>query len=152
MICVLENVSTSHDPKFPIEFHIINMAHPSGNCFVHTCDKKHFITFYIKCNSFPWSFRYVVCTPTRWTLSRLLKWGLYAAEDGWDSSVCIATEYRLDACGTRVWSPAGARDFCLHHSVQTSSGAHPISCLGCTEGSFPSGKAAGAWSWPLTSI
>jgi len=34
--------------------------------------------------------------------------------------------------------------FFLHHRVQNGSGAHPAS--------YPMGKAAGAWSWPLTSI
>jgi hypothetical protein len=38
------------------------------------------------------------------------------------------------------------------HSVQTSSGAHPASYLMGTGDSLPGGKAAGAWSWPLTSI
>jgi hypothetical protein len=38
------------------------------------------------------------------------------------------------------------------HSVQTDSGAHAASYPMDTGGSFPGGKAAGAWSWPLTSI
>jgi hypothetical protein len=36
--------------------------------------------------------------------------------------------------------------------VQTGSGAHPASYPMGNRGSFPGGKAAGAWSWPLTSI
>jgi len=36
--------------------------------------------------------------------------------------------------------------------VQNGSGAHPASYLRGTRGSFPGNKAAGAWSWPLTSI
>jgi hypothetical protein len=39
--------------------------------------------------------------------------------------------------------PAGARNLSRLHNVQTSSGAHQID----TEGFFPAGKAAGAWSW-----
>jgi len=35
--------------------------------------------------------------------------------------------------------------------VQTGSGAHQSSYLTGTGGSFPGGKAAGAWSWILTS-
>jgi len=35
-------------------------------------------------------------------------------------------------------------DFSLRHRVQTSSGDH--------RASYPMGKAAEAWSWPLTSI
>jgi hypothetical protein len=36
--------------------------------------------------------------------------------------------------------------------VQNDSGAHPASYSVGTRGSSPGGKAAGAWSWPLTSI
>jgi len=39
-----------------------------------------------------------------------------------------------------------------HHGVQNGSGAHPISYPMGTAVSFPRGKAAVAWSWPLTSI
>jgi hypothetical protein len=46
--------------------------------------------------------------------------------------------------GVRV--PAGAGNFSLHHCVQTASGAHPTSYPVGTRGSFPGGKAAGAWS------
>jgi hypothetical protein len=41
---------------------------------------------------------------------------------------------------------AGARNFSLHHRVQTGSGAHPASYPMGTRGSFPGDKAAGAWS------
>jgi hypothetical protein len=47
--------------------------------------------------------------------------------------------------------PAGSRNFSLHHSVQTGSGAHPASYPMGTRYSFPGGEVAGAWSWPLTS-
>jgi hypothetical protein len=40
----------------------------------------------------------------------------------------------------------------LHHRVQNGSGAHPASYPMDTRVSFPGGKAARAWSWPLTSI
>jgi hypothetical protein len=69
-----------------------------------------------------------------------------------DSSVGIALGYGLDDWGSRVWFPAGAGNFSLHLCVQNGSGAHPASCPVGTRGSFPEGKAAGAWSWPLTSI
>jgi hypothetical protein len=39
-----------------------------------------------------------------------------------------------------------------YHRVQNGSGAHPVSYPMGTRGSFPGGKAAEAWSWPLTSI
>jgi hypothetical protein len=37
------------------------------------------------------------------------------------------------------------------HGVQAGSGAQPASYLMGKVGSFPVGKAAGAWSWSLTS-
>jgi hypothetical protein len=37
----------------------------------------------------------------------------------------------------------------LLHVVQTGSGAHPASYPTGTEDSFPEGKAAWTWSWPL---
>jgi len=46
--------------------------------------------------------------------------------------------------------PAVAGNFSLHHLVKNGSGAHPASYPMGTGGSFPGGKAAGAWSWPLT--
>jgi hypothetical protein len=46
----------------------------------------------------------------------------------------------------RVWY------FSLHHRVQTGSRAHPASYPMGVRGSFSGGKAAEAWSWPLTSI
>jgi hypothetical protein len=61
-----------------------------------------------------------------------------------DSLVSIALGYWLD--------DAGAGNFYLRHSVQNDSGAHPASYPMGTRSSFPGGKAAGVWSWPLTSI
>jgi hypothetical protein len=40
----------------------------------------------------------------------------------------------------------------LFHSVKTGSGSHPTSYRVGTRGSFPGGKAAGPWIWPLTFI
>jgi hypothetical protein len=60
--------------------------------------------------------------------------------------------YGPDDRGSRVRFSAGAGNFYLHHRVQTRSGAHPASYPMGTRGSFPGGKVAGAWSWPLTSI
>jgi hypothetical protein len=57
----------------------------------------------------------------------------------------------LDDRGSRVRFPAGCGNFSFHHSVQNGPGAHPAYPMG-TRGSFPEGKTAGAWSWPLTSI
>jgi hypothetical protein len=60
--------------------------------------------------------------------------------------------YGLDDRGSRVRFSVGAGNFSAHHRIQNGSGAHPASYPMCTGGSFPEGKAAGAWSWPLTSI
>jgi hypothetical protein len=57
---------------------------------------------------------------------------------------------RLDNQGSRVWFPVGAGNFSLYHHVQNSSGAHPASYPMGTRESFLWGKAATAWSWPLT--
>jgi hypothetical protein len=62
-------------------------------------------------------------------------------------------------CSTGLWAgwsvvrfPARAGNFSLHHHVQTGSGNHPVSYPMGIRGSFSRGKAAGTWSWPLTSI
>jgi len=46
----------------------------------------------------------------------------------------------------------GDGNFSLHRRVQNGSGAQTASYPMGTGGSFSGGKAAGAWSWPLTSI
>jgi hypothetical protein len=69
-----------------------------------------------------------------------------------DCSVGTALGCGLDDRGSRVRFPAGDGNFSLHHLVQNGSGAHPASYPIGTRGSFPGDKAAGAWSWPLTSI
>jgi hypothetical protein len=69
-----------------------------------------------------------------------------------DSSVGIALGYGLDDRGSRIRFPAGAGKFSLHHYIQNGSRTYPASCPTGIRGSFPGGKAAGAWSWPLTSI
>jgi len=48
--------------------------------------------------------------------------------------------------------PGEAGNFSPHHRNQTGSGAHSASYPIGTRSSFPGDKAAGAWSWPLTSI
>jgi hypothetical protein len=62
-----------------------------------------------------------------------------------ESSVGLAARYKLYGRGVGVRFLAGARDFPLLHSTQPGSGAHPGSYLMGTWGSFPGGKAAGAW-------
>jgi hypothetical protein len=66
-----------------------------------------------------------------------------------DSVVGVATGYGLDDRGVGVRVLVRPRIFSL--VVQTGSGAHPASYLIGTGGSFPGGKVAGPWSWPLIS-
>jgi hypothetical protein len=68
------------------------------------------------------------------------------------SSVGIVLGYGLDDWGSRVRFPVGAGNFSLHCRVQNSSRAHPASYPVGTTGSFPGGKAARVWNWPLSSI
>jgi hypothetical protein len=70
-----------------------------------------------------------------------------------DSSVGIALSYGLDYWGFRFDSGGGGGwEFSLYHRVQNGSGVHPATYPVGTRGSFPGGKMAVAWSWPLTSI
>jgi hypothetical protein len=70
-----------------------------------------------------------------------------------DNNIRMDLSYGLDDRGSRVRFPAGAGNFSLHHRVQNGSGAHQASLLSNGyQVLFPWGKAAGAWSWPLTSI
>jgi hypothetical protein len=69
-----------------------------------------------------------------------------------NSSVGIALGYGLDDRGFRVRFQAVAGNFSLHPRIQNGSGAHSASYPIGTRGFFSEGKAAGAWSWPLTSI
>jgi hypothetical protein len=69
-----------------------------------------------------------------------------------DSSAGVALGYGLDDRCSRFRLPAGAGNFSLHHRVQNGFETHPSSYPMGTGGSFFGGKAAVAWSWPLTSI
>jgi hypothetical protein len=72
-----------------------------------------------------------------------------------DSSVGIAADYGLNDRGSGVRFRAGTGNFSLHRRVQNGSAPlPPVSYPVGTRGSVPfgGGKAAGAWSWPLTSI
>jgi hypothetical protein len=66
-----------------------------------------------------------------------------------NSSVCIATGYGLDYLQVGARVPVGSRFFFLHVD-QAGTEAYPASYPKGTGGSFPWGKAAGAWNWPLT--
>jgi len=52
----------------------------------------------------------------------------------------------------RVWFPAETGNFSLRYRVQTGIGSHPAYYPTGTGNSYPASKAAGAWSWPLTSM
>jgi hypothetical protein len=58
----------------------------------------------------------------------------------------------LRARWSGVWIPARAGIFCLYHRVHIDSEAHPTFYPTSIRGSFPGSKAAGTWSWPLTSM
>jgi hypothetical protein len=58
---------------------------------------------------------------------------------GRDSSVGIATRYRLDGPGS---SPGGGRDFPHHSKPILGPTQLPVERV---SGHFPGGKAAGAW-------
>jgi hypothetical protein len=60
-----------------------------------------------------------------------------------DSSVGIATGYKLDDQGGREFEPRYGKKFSLLHIVQTGSGVYPTSYKMGTGVSFPGGKAAG---------
>jgi hypothetical protein len=64
--------------------------------------------------------------------------------------VGIALGYGLDDRGSRVRFPAEIGNFFLRHRVQNGSEAHPASYPMGNRGSYPGGKAARVWSWPLT--
>jgi hypothetical protein len=66
------------------------------------------------------------------------------------SAVGWATGYGLDDKGSEFES-RWKQDLSFLHVVQTGSGAHPASYPMGTGGFFPGGKAAGTWSWPITS-
>jgi hypothetical protein len=62
--------------------------------------------------------------------------------ESWDSSVSIATGYRLDNRGVGVRVLVGS-EFSLLHLVQTGSGVHPASYPMGTGSSFPRVKQPG---------
>jgi hypothetical protein len=70
----------------------------------------------------------------------------------YEVSHCAVISSGLNDRGSRVRFPAGTGHFSLLHLVQTGSGAHPASYQTEPGSSFPVGKAAGTWSWLLTSI
>jgi hypothetical protein len=74
----------------------------------------------------------------------MFKYGLFGHNRG--SAVGIATGYGLDNQGVGV----RVQEFSFLHVVQTGSGTHLAFYPMGTGASFPEGKAARAWSWPLT--
>jgi hypothetical protein len=67
-----------------------------------------------------------------------------------DSAVGIATGYGLDDWEVRVRVPVGSRIFTSSCCPDRLCGPPNLLHNGY-RGLFPGGKAAGAWSWPLTS-
>jgi hypothetical protein len=66
--------------------------------------------------------------------------------------VCVILRKYISRYSDGLWTGRPGQDFSLRHSVQTDSRANPASYPMGTGGSFPWGKTAGEWSWPLTSI
>jgi hypothetical protein len=87
-----------------------------------------------------------------YSIRKLFDTQSHSTDQSRDSSVGIAMGYGLDDRGSRVRFPMEAGNFSLHHRVHNDSGAHPASYPRATRGSVPRSEAAGAWSWPLTSI
>jgi hypothetical protein len=64
----------------------------------------------------------------------------------------VSTVTRLQAGRQSFDSWQGLGCFSLRQRAQAGSRAHPDSCSIGTGGSFPGSKAAGLWSWPLSSM
>jgi hypothetical protein len=79
------------------------------------------------------------------------KWSSIASYGWWaEIAQWYSTGLWTGWAGIRV--ATGTGNLSPHPRVQTGSGTHPASYSMGTSGSFPGGKAAGAYSWPLTSI
>jgi hypothetical protein len=76
---------------------------------------------------------------------------LWSPTGSWVAQSIKKLVYGLDDWGS-IPSRGNSGIFYLCHCVQTGSGAHATSCPMGTAGFSPSGKAARAWRWPLTSI
>jgi hypothetical protein len=85
-----------------------------------------------------------------WTLAFFFQYHNTCLHESRDTAVGIATGYKLDTKGSQFES-RWRQEFSLLHVVQTGYGVHPTSYPMGNGGSFPWGKAAGAWNWPLTS-
>jgi hypothetical protein len=93
-------------------------------------------------------------TFTEWFFSAFWRWDM---NTDFGCFLCVYFQskwlgYGLDDRGSRVLFPAEAGNLYLHHHVQNVSGAHSASYPMSKRGSFSESNAAGAWSWPLTSI
>jgi hypothetical protein len=66
-----------------------------------------------------------------------------------NSSVGIAMSYGLDVCGS---IPGKGKIFLLSTVSRPALGPNQLIQWVLGGGGFPSGEAAGMWSWPLTSI
>jgi hypothetical protein len=113
-----------------------NLEHPgrrrTGYINEHNCCYMRFCLYDVR---FGWFYIFIVSPNT--SLSR-------------DSSVGIATGYGLDDQGAWVRVPVGKKIFTSPYRPDRLWGPPNFLQNGYL-GFFPGGKAAGAWSWPLTS-
>ena len=70
----------------------------------------------------------------------------------WQPNSTVSIVTRLWAALSRVWILAEASYFLFSKMSRPALGAHPAPYSIGTWSSLSSGKVAGAWSWPLTSI
>jgi hypothetical protein len=137
---------------------VLTMFHVYEGAANDCCHKKRLFLRYISCSTS--SMSSLKSVRAVWHMSQSLVsesmsvtvfFNLIFQNSG-SLSLGIALGYGLDDRGSRVRFPVGAGNLSLHHRVQNGSGTHPASYPVGTRGSFPGGKAAGMWSWPLTSI
>jgi hypothetical protein len=82
------------------------------------------------------------------TSFQILFSSLFVNDKSFDSAVGTASGHGLDDQGVGVRALVGAKIFTSPcRPDRTHQASYPMS----TGGSFLGGKAAGAWSWPLTS-
>jgi hypothetical protein len=107
----------------------------------------HLITLRLDCMNFLKSVKATECIT--WAANLSLLYFIPLRQEGAGIAQWYSGGLRFGWSG--VGAPVGVGNFSLHHRVQNGSWAHPASYPMGTRGPFPGGKAAGAWTWPLSS-